>query len=210
MELDELEVGQGGARGLREQETVAHGAAGVRGPRPERGVAAGREDDGGAAQRAERRDALALDDPDPWMPASSLCENVRDEATGVCAAGMHDTGAGVAALPCEAVVEPHAEPAQLRDPLGSLLRQQPDRAGPAEAAPRGERVGCVERGIVARADGCRDSSLGGVAVRARVGGLREHEHRGARLGRSEGSGEAGDTGSDDDHVRSLAFLPHNR
>jgi len=48
VELHELEVGQGRACGLREQETVAHGAAGVRGPRPERGVAPGREDDGGA------------------------------------------------------------------------------------------------------------------------------------------------------------------
>jgi hypothetical protein len=144
------------------------------------------------------------------MLPSSVCENVRDEATGVCAAGMHNAGAGVAALPCEAVIELHAEPAQLGDPLGSLLRQQPDGAGPADTAPRGERVGCVHRGIVTRADGRCDASLGGVAVRARVGGLREHEHRGARVGSSQGSGEAGDTGSDDDHVRSIAFLPHNR
>jgi len=139
------------------------------------------------------------------MPASAFCENVRDEATGVCAAGMHDAGAGVSALPCESVVEPHAEPAQLRDPLGSLLRQQPDGTGPAEAAPRGERVGCVQRGIVALADGRCDASLGGVAVRARVGGLREHQNRSAFLGRCEGGGKAGDTGSDDDQVRHLAF-----
>ena len=60
VELDELEIGKRRARGLREQETFADRAARVRRPRPERGVAAGGENDRRAAKRAERRDPLAL------------------------------------------------------------------------------------------------------------------------------------------------------
>ena len=71
-------------------------------------------------------------------------------ASGVGAAGVDDAGARVAALAAEAVVEPDAEAAQLGDPCRRLVGQQLDRAAPAEAAARGERVGCVERGIVVR------------------------------------------------------------
>ena len=46
MELHELEVRERGARPVREQETVADRAARVCRPPPERGVAAGGEDDG--------------------------------------------------------------------------------------------------------------------------------------------------------------------
>ena len=127
-------------------------------------------------------------------------------ASGVGAARVHDARAGVAALAAEAVVESDAETAQLRDPRRSLLRQQPDRARPAEAAPRGERVRRVERRIVARADRRGDASLSRVAVRAAVGGLREHEHRGAGIGRGEGGGEACDTGADDDNVGSVGVF----
>ena len=76
-------------------------------------------------------------------------QDVRDVAPGVGAAGVHDAVARVAALAAEAVVEPDAEPAQLRDPGGSLLRQQPHRARPAEAASGGEGVRRVERRVVA-------------------------------------------------------------
>jgi hypothetical protein len=116
----------------------------------------------------------------------------------------------VAALPAEAFVEADAEPAQLRDPSRSLLGQQPDGAGPAETAPRGERVGRVQPRIVVRADGRGDPTLGRVAVRARVRGLRENEHRSTAIGGGERGGESCNTGSDDDHVGLVAFLPHNR
>ena len=139
------------------------------------------------------------------MRAGVLRQDVGDVAPGVGAARMHDASVGVAALTAEAVVERDPEPAQLRDPGRSLLGQEPHRAGPAEPASGRERVGGMERRIVARADGCGHASLGGVAVRARVRGLREHEHRRARVGRSQGGGEAGDPGSRDDDVRFLAF-----
>ena len=144
------------------------------------------------------------------MLARRARQDVGDVAPGVGAAGMHDAGAGVAALAAESVVERDSEPAQFGDPRGSLLRQQPDRAGPAEPAARGERVCGVQLRIVVRADRRGHASLGGVAVRAAVRGLREHEHRGACLGRGESGGEAGDPGSDDDDVAFLAFLPHKR
>ena len=100
--------------------------------------------------------------------------------------------------------------AQLGDPGGSLVRQELDRARPAEAAPRGERVGGMQSRVVVRADRGGDAALRRIAVRARVRRLREHEHRGAGVGGSERGGEAGDPGSDDEDVACLAFLPHKR
>jgi hypothetical protein len=116
----------------------------------------------------------------------------------------------VAAFPTEPVVEADAETPQLRDPDGSLGRQELDGGGPAEAAAGRERVGRVEGGVVVRADRRSDPTLSRIAVRACMRGLSEHEHRGAGIGRCEGSREAGDTGSDDENVGLLAFLPHNR
>jgi hypothetical protein len=43
-----------------------------------------------------------------------------------------------------------------------------------------------------------------------VGGLGEHKNRRAGVGGREGGRESGDSGSDDDHVGCVAFLPHNR
>jgi hypothetical protein len=116
----------------------------------------------------------------------------------------------VAAFPSEPVVEADAEASQLRDPGGSLGGQQLHRAGPAEAPARGERVGRVEGGVVVRPDRRGHSSLSCIAVRARVRRLCEHLHRGAGVGRCEGRGEAGDTGSDHKDVAPLAFLSHKR
>jgi hypothetical protein len=68
----------------------------------------------------------------------------------------------------------------------------------------------MESRVVVRGDRRGHASLSRIAVRARVRGLREHEHRGAGVGRSKGGREAGDTGSDDENVACLAFLPHKR
>ena len=54
------------------------------------------------------------------------------------------------------------------------------------------------------------ATLRRVAVRARVRRLRKHEDRGAGVGGRERGGEARNSGSDHEHVVSLAFLPHNR
>src|SRR5690348_11524933 len=124
MELHELEVGQIGAGGLREQEPVADSAARVRGARPERGVSAGCDDDGRASEGSERRDSLALDQPNARVFACALRQDLGDVSPGVRAARMHDAGARVAALPTEAVVEADAEAAQLPDPGRGLLREQ--------------------------------------------------------------------------------------
>ena len=68
----------------------------------------------------------------------------------------------------------------------------------------------MERRIVVGADrGCH-AALRRVAVRARVGGLGEHEHRSAGVSGRERRREARDPGSDHENVVSLAFLPHNR
>ena len=68
VELDELEVGERGAGGLREQKTVADRAAGVGrpGPRPRTRRSRGHQQAG--AERGKRcADPLALDQPDPGM-----------------------------------------------------------------------------------------------------------------------------------------------
>lgn len=144
------------------------------------------------------------------MLADARRENVRNVTPGVGAAGVHDAGARVAALAAEAIVEADAEAPQLGDAGRSLGRQELDRRRPADTAPRGERVGRMEGRIVVRSDRSGHASLGGIAVRARMRRLREHEHRGAGIRRSEGGREAGDTGSDDENVACLAFLPHKR
>ena len=137
VELHHLEVGESGTGRVREQEPVAHGAARIRGSRPEGGVPAGRENDRRAAERAECRDPLPLDEPDPRMLARASRQDVGDVAAGVGAARVHDARAGVTAFTAEPVVELDAETAQLRDPRGSLLRQQPNRARRGRArAPR--------------------------------------------------------------------------
>ncbi len=110
----------------------------------------------------------------------------------------------------EAVVEPHAELAQPRDPRGRLVVEELDRARPADAATGRERVRDVERRVVALADRRGDAALGRVAVRRGVGRLREDGHRGAFVGGGESGGEAGDPGSDDGDVDLVAFLPHKR
>jgi hypothetical protein len=137
-------------------------------------------------------------------------KHVGNVASGVCAARVHDACAGVAAFPAEAVVESDAEAAQLRDARWSFLRQQPDRAWPAEPASRSERVGCVERRLVARAHSRGHASLSRVAVRAAVRSLRKHEYRRARVGRGQGGRQSCDTGADDGYVGCVAFLPHKR
>src|SRR4029077_3765753 len=93
VELDELEVGEVGARGVCEAEAVADRAAWVRRPRPEGGVAAGREDDCGSAKGSERRYPLALGQPDPRVLTNPRRQHVRDVATRGRAARMHDPGA---------------------------------------------------------------------------------------------------------------------
>jgi len=131
-------------------------------------------------------------------------------ASGVGAAYVHDAGPRVAPFASQLVVEADSEAPQLFNPRRSLLRQQLDRAGSADAAACSDRVGGVQRRVVVRADRCGHASLGGIAVGARVRSLGEDEDRRARVGRRESRGEAGDPGSDDDHVGSLAFLPHKR
>src|SRR5205823_4902974 len=106
VELDELEVGQGRAGVVGEEEAVADRAVWVRRPRPEGGVPAGGEDERGAAERPKRRQALALDHPDPRVLQGARCENTGEMASRVGASRMDHAGAGVAAFAAESLVEP--------------------------------------------------------------------------------------------------------
>ncbi len=210
VELDELEVREGGAGGMREQEAVSDRAARVRRPRPECGISAGGEDDRRSAESRESRQTLALDQPDPLVLACPRRQDIGDVAPGVGAAGVHDARPAMPALAAEPLVEAHAEVAQLRDPRGRLRRQELHGTRPADPTARRQRVRRVQGRIVVAADRRRHATLRGIAVRAAMRRLGEHAHRRTRVSGRKSRGEAGDSGSDDDDVGGVAFLPHNR
>ena len=83
------------------------------------------------------------------------------------------------------VIEARTELTQPLDAAGSLVGEELDVARPADAATGSQRVRDVQSRIVAFADRCGDAALGGVAVRRRVGRLREDCDRGAVAGCSE-------------------------
>ena len=211
VELDELEVGEGGAGGVREQETVADRAARVRRPRPERRVAAGGEDDGGAAERSP---SVVIRSPS--TSRIRWCSRARAVRTSAMWRPVSAPPACTTRLREWPPSRPR--PSSKRTPsrrssairAGASAVRSSTALGRQRPRPARERVGGVKCGIVVRADRSGHASLGRVAVRARVRGLREHEHRGAGVGRGEGGRESGDPGSDDENVASLAFLPHKR
>src|SRR5205085_5249102 len=83
MELDELEVGERGTGGARQQEPVADRAAQIRRPRPEGGVAAGRENDRARPKVAQLADAAALGDLDPGMLPRASGEHLGEALAGL-------------------------------------------------------------------------------------------------------------------------------
>lgn len=119
---------------------------------------------------------------------------------------VDDATAGVSALETESElavgleVEDDATRAQLLDGGGRLLDQGLDGARPAQAATRGERVGGVLRGRIARLERRREATLGPVA-----GALRERRARDKADARSllrglEGGPETSRAAADDGDV----------
>src|SRR5581483_5010647 len=149
VELDELEVGDGrtGAEGHRH--AFADRAGRIRGPLPERRVAAGGDDGPVRLERATRRpdadaprvldeqpdDLLALADADPRVREHALREHACDAGARRSAVRVQDAPPRMPALEPEAVVERHAELDEIGDASGRLVREHANRASPAEPPP---------------------------------------------------------------------------
>ena len=162
VELDELEVGQLGAGGAREQQARAVGARRVGGARPQRRRAARGEQHGARGERApvvardarrrgrrrlqQRADAPALEHRDPLVLHHVGGQLAQDPPPGGAAAGVHDAADAVAALQPEreaavAVgVEADAERLEVGEARGRLLAQHLGGRAAHEPAAGGERV----------------------------------------------------------------------
>ncbi len=118
------------------------------------------------------------------------------------AVAVEDARSRVAALEAEVVVELDAQAAQVVGAGGRLLGQDAHRARPAEPAARAQRVLGVIARIVVRPDRGRDAALGEEARRSAHARPGDDDDLGARLGRGEGGGQAGDAGADDGQISS--------
>src|SRR6266511_5229729 len=118
MKLDELEIGDGGARTERHRNSLADRAGRVRRATPQRGIAACRKDDGTRADRPrirhepdalsfrhrELEGALALADVDARVCEHCTGEHLRDRASRLRTVDAVDAAPRMSALEAELVV----------------------------------------------------------------------------------------------------------
>jgi hypothetical protein len=125
---------------------------------------------------------------------------------GLAAAGMDDAPARVATLQAEGEaallveVEDDAAGDELADRGGRLLDQDLDRAGAAEAAPGGDRVGGVAGRRVSRFERGGEAALGPEAGALGERRARDEADPAALLGRSQRRPETGGAAADDGDV----------
>ena len=232
MKLDDLEIGERGARPVREHEPLAERAARVRRALPERRVPTrckhgrrrrhrapvGEDADAAASGLPQLQDPHVLDEMDPRVFADAVGQHGGDRLAGLGAAGVDDAAHRMAALAAEVGVERDAELDQVGDSRRCLLGQHLDGARTAKTPPRPEGVGRVERGRVALPHRGSDAPQGLPAVR-RVDCRLGKQHHVGLGGCRQRSCQARDTAPDYDRaVRSrLAvegaahrFYPHSR
>ena len=125
VELDELEVGEGGAGRAGEQEAGAERARRVGGAAPERGGAAGGEDDGAGPEGAAVVGVEAGD------ASSGLGREPRRRAAGD-------------AEPCRAAALEHLDPRVLRDGRAELAEDAAAGRAPARVGDAAARVPALE------------------------------------------------------------------
>jgi hypothetical protein len=179
VELDELEVGQMGARPPCEHEADAAIAARVGGATPEAGVTTCTEDDGlaeiGGATAYHAGDAAILYEKvvdggvgeDGYAPVleGAVEEGVGEDSAGCAAAGMEDAAHTVAGFEAQlgsiiATVEGDAGINEALDQAAPFFSEDTDGLAAIEVDAHGEGVVIVEVGAVTRADGCGYTALG--------------------------------------------------
>ncbi len=123
MELNELEICNGGACAIGHADPITGRASRVRCPRPERGSTAGRQEDCARFHRApirDQADATAAGDPellrqlvladlDERLGQNGLGEDAGDPFAGRRAIDAEDARSGVAAFEPPFLVEAHSQ-----------------------------------------------------------------------------------------------------
>ena len=230
VELDELEVGEVGARGAREQQARSVGAGRVGRARPQRRGAARGQDHGARGDdapvvagdradapvvaRQQRPHAAALEHVDALLLDHVGRQLAQDPPPRGAAARVDDPADPVAALEPEREVavairvEAHAERLEVGEARGRLLAQHLRGRAPHEAASGRHRVLQVQRGRVVRGE-----RRGEAALRPVGGGLGErprgHERHASALARGRQRREQpGRAGADHDEIaRRLGHRP---
>jgi hypothetical protein len=130
MELNELEICNGGACAIGHADPITGSASRVRCLRPERGSAAGRQEDCARCHRAPIRDEadataagdpellreLVLADLDQRLGQNGLGEDAGDPFAGRRSVHAGDAGSGVAAFEPRFLVEADSQRNQAGDP----------------------------------------------------------------------------------------------
>ena len=235
VELDELDVGDVGARLVSEGDAVAGGPGRVGGVAPEGGCPTGREDhrsgsharplpgggiaeldtDAAIAVQHQPGDHLTLEDGGAAL-MKALQQGGLDGGAGGVAAGMEHPGPAVSSLPVEVdavrvAVECHTPVGQLGHPGRRILDQQAHRPLVAEAATGGHGVLEVQlRGVVGTDRGS-DPALGGRGAAVTGAALAHHQHASA-WGGGEHGGEPGHSTAHDHDVggRSSKSVSHGQ
>ena len=232
VKLQELEVGELGARGVGDRHPDPQRARRVRRARPQRGRAAGGEDRRAGAHRAavlERdagaaavvhpraRGARALQHRDARLVDDERRELAHDAPAGRAAAGVHDAAHRVPALEAErehaaAVgVEAHAHALEVAHARRRLADEHLRGRAAHEVAAGGLGVGEMAlEGVLDRERG-GDPALRPVARGLRERGRRDERDRGAGGGGVQRGVQPGRTGSDDREVAAdHRFVGHRR
>src|SRR5436309_1680064 len=213
MELNELEICNGGACAIGHADPITGRASRVRCVRPERGSTARRQQHRARRHRAPIRDQadtaaagdpeflrqLVLADLDQRLGKNGFGEDPGDPFAGRRAIDAEDARSGVAAFEPRFLVEAHSQRNQVGDPRRGFLGQSLDCAAPRKAAPREQRVLGMDFRTVAGSSRGREAALGEIARRGADRPLRDDEHTGIGGCRERGE-EARDPAAHHDEV----------
>jgi hypothetical protein len=215
------------ARPVSDRDAVARGArrvrrAGIeraraaggqeRHPPPDRDELVAAEDPGAGAalavaQKADR--SGVVNDPDPRVCQDPGDQRPRDGRAGRRAVCVEDAVTAVPALPGElrtaagVTIPADAEPLEVGHAADAVSHQHLHGCRIGEAPPNGERVGDVERRVVAGADGRRDAALRHERVRRLERAFGDERRRGAARRCLEGGVEPREPCADDQDVGAM-------
>jgi hypothetical protein len=226
MKLHELEVGKPGSCSICRSHSFPEGTGGIRRPLPER-CSPTRGDEGGSSSDCatigndtqaplvrvpERQHSLALRNANPRMRENTLREHPSDPIACCSAAGVDDAPTAMAAFEAEPFVELDAELDEIANSYRRLFGEHLYCAPAAESTASANRVLGMKRWGIVVSYGCRNPTLGELAVGREERSLRENEHV-ALGGRAQGRDEPGDSAADDDEtecfgVRCAVFRAH--
>ena len=217
MELNELEVGDSGARAIGHPDPVAARARRICRVLPERGSTAGCKEHCARFDRAPIRDdanatspgdpelerELVLADLDARFGQHRVAEDACDPFPGRGAVNAENARVRMAPLEPKLVVEAHAQLDEVGDPRGCLLTENLDCARPTEPAARPDRVLGMKLRAVARPGRRGHPALREVARRSANRAFGQDQNTAVGSG-GERTEEAGDASSHYDQVKAIS------